>query len=530
MTTSASDTFSPSSLLSDGLDCRVRPDVTIRTALQQIEDSEQRLAVVTTESGEPRGVVTDGDLRRGLRDGLSPGQPVTAVMMEDPAVARRVGDPERIGPSTTENEDQRVPFIDAGGDIPGSVPSETPRLAIVSTHPIQYYAPFFRQLSAREGLDVRVFYGWEGPSTGDYDPGFDEEVTWDIPLLDGYPHTFLENESSDPGTHHFRGIVTPDLVPSIEDWGPDAVLVYGWNYWSHLAALRHFHGRVPVLFRGDSTLLDETPGPRQWARRLVLRWVYRHVDRALYVGQNSRAYFEAHGLSDDQLTWVPHAVENARFADAPDAEAKAQAWREETGIPDDAPVVLFAGKLGEKKAPDVLLDAFLHLENEEAHLAVVGSGPMEEALRDEAKDHPRAHFLGFQNQSRMPVVYRLGDVFVLPSRGPGETWGLAVNEAMACGRPVVVTEKVGCAPDLVDDANGRVVPPEEAGALADALDELLADRDRLRALGRRSAERIRYWSISAAADRTVEAVRSAVGVEGIEREPFVEPSLGLQEA
>ena len=529
MATSATDTVSPSSVLSDWSSGRVRPDVTIRTALQQIEDSEQRLALVTAGDGELRGVVTDGDLRRGLRDGRSPEEPVTAVMIKAPAGARRESNPGDVGPGTTENEGRQLPFIDAGGRAPGSVPSKAPRLAIVSTHPIQYYAPFFRELSAREGLDVRVFYGWEGPSTGDYDPGFDEEVTWDIPLLDGYPHTFLENESDDPGTHHFRGLVTPDLVPSIEDWGADAVLVFGWNYWSHLGALRHFHGRVPVLFRGDSTLLDETPGFRRWGRRLALRWVYRHVDRALYVGQNSRAYFEAHGLSEDQLTWVPHAIENERFADAPDAEKKARRWRDEIGIPEEAPVVLFAGKLGEKKAPDVLLDAFLQLENEEAHLAVVGSGPTEEALQDEADGHPRVHFLGFQNQSRMPVVYRLGDVFVLPSRGPGETWGLAVNEAMACGCPVVVTEKVGCAPDLVDEANGRVVPSEEADALADALDGLLADRDRLRALGRRSAERIQYWSIDVAAARTVEAVRSAVGVEDVEREPFVEPSVEVPE-
>jgi glycosyltransferase involved in cell wall biosynthesis len=383
-----------------------------------------------------------------------------------------------------------------------------PRLAVVSTHPIQYYAPLFRRLSARDALDVNVFYGWEGPSTGDYDPGFDEDVTWDIPLLDGYPHTFLENESDDPGTHHFQGIVTPGLVPSIEDWGPDAVLVFGWNFWSHLGALRHFHGHVPVLFRGDSTLLDETPGPRQWGRRLFLHWVYRHVDRALYVGQNNRAYFEAHGLSDDQLTWVPHAVENARFADAPEAEEQAQRWRKEIGIAVDAPVVLFAGKLGKKKAPDVLLDTFLQLESEKAHFVVVGSGPMEDTLKTRAGGHPRVHFLGFQNQSRMPVVYRLGDVVGVPSRS--ETWGLAVNEAMACGRPVIVTERVGCAPDLVDKANGRVVPPDDAGALQRALDGLLADRNQLQGMGDRSAERIQNWSIDVAAERTAQAVRSVV--------------------
>ena len=384
------------------------------------------------------------------------------------------------------------------------------RLAVITTHPIQYYAPLFRRLSARDPIDLHVFYGWQGPSTGDYDPGFDENVTWDIPLLDGYPHTFLENESSDPGTHHFRGIVTPDLVSSVEAWGPDAVLVFGWNFWSHLRALQHFHGRVPVFFRGDSTLLDETPGLRRWVRRLFLRWVYRHVDHALYVGQNNRAYFEAHGLSDDQLTWVPHAVENTRFADAAGAEDEAQQWRRQIGIPDDAPTLLFAGKLGAKKAPDVLIDAFMMLEDERSHLVVVGSGPMESKLTDRAGNHPRVHFLGFQNQSRMPVVYRLGDVFVLPSRGPGETWGLAVNEAMACGRPVVVTSKVGCAPDLVDDANGRVVPPGEADTLAHVLDDLLSDRERLRVMGCWSAKRIQEWSIDVAADRTAKVMRSAV--------------------
>lgn len=389
------------------------------------------------------------------------------------------------------------------------------RLAIITTHPIQYYAPLFRRLSARDSLNVHAFYGWEGPSTGDYDPGFDEEVTWDIPLLDGYPHTFLENEATDPGTHHFRGIVTPNLVPSIEEWDPDAVLVFGWNYWGHLQSLRFFHGRVPVLFRGDSTLLDETPGPRRWARRLLLRWVYGYVDRALYVGENNRDYFEALGLADDQLTWVPHAVDNARFADAPRANENARQWRREMGIPEKELVILFAGKLGVKKAPDVLLDAFLGLNSDRVHLALVGSGPMEEDLRMRGGDHPRVHFLGFQNQSRMPVVYRLGDVFVLPSRGPGETWGLAVNEAMACGRPVVVTSRVGCAPDLVDEQNGAVVPPESPRVLRDALCNVLDDRDRRRRMGRCSAERIQDWSIGEAATRTAAAVRSVVpGADG----------------
>jgi len=381
------------------------------------------------------------------------------------------------------------------------------RLAVITTHPIQYYAPLFRQVAEHADIDLKVFYGWTGSTEASYDPGFEQEVEWDLPLLDGYDHAFVPNKARAPGTHHFRGLINPTLPDAVEQWGAEAVLVFGWSWQSHLRALRHFSGTIPVLFRGDSTLIDERGGLRRWVRRAGLWWVYRHVDRALYVGQRNRAYFEAHGLPDDQLTWVPHAIENTRFAGAPDADAEARRWRNEIGIPDEAPVVLFAGKLEAKKAPDVLLDAFLRLEDEQAHLAVVGSGPMEENLKGRAGNHARIHFLGFQNQSRMPVVYRLGDVFVLPSRGPGETWGLAVNEAMACGRPVVVSSNVGCAPDLVDETNGAVVPPDDAGALREALDNVLSDSERRWRMGERSAERIQKWSIDKAAARMVEAVR-----------------------
>lgn len=383
------------------------------------------------------------------------------------------------------------------------------KLAVITTHPIQYYAPLFRRLAEGGVLDVRVFYGWEGPSTGDYDPGFDADVTWDIPLLEGYSYTFVENEAADPGTHHFRGLITPGLVPAVEDWGPDAVLLFGWNYWSHLRALRHFSGRVPMFFRGDSTLLDEQPGPRQWTRRLFLRWVYSHVDVALYVGENNRAYFEAHGLSDDQLAWVPHAIDNGRFADPEGTpERDAQAWRQELGVPEEAAVIVFAAKLSEKKAPDLLLQAFSQLEVPSVHLIVAGSGPLGDELRAAYGGRDRVHFVGFQNQSRMPVVYRLGDVFVLPSRGPGETWGLALNEAMACGRAVVASDKVGGAPDLIESGeNGFIVPAGDAEPLANALRRLVTNDDERRRMGEVSRRRIQEWSMARAAERHEDVVQ-----------------------
>lgn len=383
------------------------------------------------------------------------------------------------------------------------------RLAILSTHPIQYYVPLFRRL--HEGpLDIRVFYGWEGMASAEAtDHGFGAKVKWDIPLLDGYPHMFLSNSSKDPGTHHFRGIDAPDVIEQIRDWRPDALLVFGWNYVSHLRTLRYFSGKVPILFRGDSTLLDERPGTRTLLRRVFLKWIYRHVDIALYVGEHNRRYFLKHGLTDDQLVWAPHAVENERFSrDHEEREKEARQWRRELGIKDDARVVLFVGKLESKKDPVLLLRAFRRLAGQGLHLIYGGTGPLEAALRSEAGDMANVHFIGFQNQSRMPVVYRLGDVFVLPSRGPGETWGLAVNEAMACGRPVIVSDRVGCAPDLVKAGEtGWIFPAGNERALGATMENALSDSERLEGMGSIVQKLMDDWSLEAEA----RCIENAVG-------------------
>lgn len=385
------------------------------------------------------------------------------------------------------------------------------RLAVVATHPIQYYAPLFRTLAARRRLELRVFYGWRGAShAAAYDAGFDRSIQWDIPLLEGYDYVFVPNDSDKPGTESFLGIDGKSLVPSIQEWAPTSVLIYGWRHASHLRALRFFHGRIPVLFRGDSTLVDERPGMKRLLRRGILKWVYRHVDVALYVGIRNREYFAKHGLQESQLTWAPHSVENERFIDTHgEYQAEASAWRLKLGISEESIVVLFAGKLERKKAPEILLERFLARHGANEHLVFAGTGPLEETLRERSRDDPRIHFLGFQNQSRMPVVYRLGDVFVLPSRGPGETWGLAVNEAMASGRPVIVSDHVGCAPDLVGDGKtGVVFSNDRAGSLDRALSRLLDSRELRQRFATAASLRIADWTLTEQALRIERAVES----------------------
>lgn len=382
------------------------------------------------------------------------------------------------------------------------------KLAIITSHPIQYNAPLFRLLAQRGRIHVRVFYTWGQTKEGEvYDPDFQKAFRWDIPLLDGYEHEFIHNLSENPGAGHFRGIINRDLIPRIDAFQPDALLVFGWSFHSHLKAIRHYSGRIPILFRGDSNLLDEHPGfsIRKSLRRLFLRWLYRHVDVALYTGQANLAYYKTAGLKEHQLVFAPHAVDNARFYD-PDGQVQQQAdaWRSELGIPTGALVFLFAGKLEPKKDPFLLLDAFLELAAPNMWLVIAGNGILEDALKTKAAGHPRILFVGFRNQREMPVLYRVADVFVLPSRGPGETWGLSVNEAMASGRAVIVSDQCGCAADLVGE-NGFSFPACDKEALKSTMVRFFNNPESAHASGTAGKRLITSWDIPELA-RAIEGI------------------------
>ena len=381
------------------------------------------------------------------------------------------------------------------------------RLAIVSSHPIQYYAPIFQNLAQSVNLQPKVFYTWsQTAAAGVPDPGFARVISWDIPLLDGYEYEFVPNIAREPGTHHFAGLHNPGLNDAIERWRPDALLVFAWNSRSHLNVLRHFKGKIPIFFRGDSTVLNRMPAARAFARRMFLRWVYKHVDVAIAVGSNNRDYYRRFGLPDARIAFAPHAVDTQRFADSAGAhEQRAQQWRQELGIAPSERVVLFAGKLISIKNPQLLLEAFI-ASRAAGHLVFVGNGELESELRRRCGERGDVHFLPFQNQLTMPAVYRLGDVFVLPSFS--ETWGLALNEAMAVGRPIIASDKVGGARDLVKPGStGWMFESGNLAALTEVLREALScDPQALQAMGEAARRESSHWSIGEAAHGIERAV------------------------
>lgn len=388
------------------------------------------------------------------------------------------------------------------------------RLAIVGTHPIQYYAPWFARLAREAALEVRVFYLWDSGVVARTDPGFGTAVRWDVPLLEGYGYEFVPNRSRKPGTDRFLGLWNPSLTVRLRDWRPDAVLLTAYNYASLVALLlRKPAVGAPFLLRGDSHRLLPERGLVAALKRAVLRGLFRGIDGALYVGRANREYFLQHGIPDDRLFHAPHAVDIDRFAAArAAAEAEAPAWRASLGIPRAHRVVLFAGKFEDKKRPLDLLRAFAEARLAGVSLLFVGSGPLEARLREAAAGSQHVCFAPFQNQSRMPLVYAAGDVLVLPSFGRSETWGLAVNEAMCMGRAAIVSDHVGCARDLVlPGQTGLVFPAGDVGALAAALRQAMEDPARLREWGAQATRHIQSYSYQAATAGLLAALRRVGG-------------------
>lgn len=387
------------------------------------------------------------------------------------------------------------------------------RLAVVTTHPVQYYAPWFRSLAAAGRLDLKVFYLWDANADQRPDPGFGHAVRWDVPLLDGYEHEFVPNISAQPGTASFLGIRNPALGVQLASFQPDAALLVGYNYPSFLRLIfARWPGRppFPLIFRGDShRLFPRRDSLRERLRRKLIAAVFRRFAAVLFVGKANRDYFRWHGVPDERLFFAPHAVDNDRFTAEPDVvRQKATAWRRSLGVPDERSLIVFAGKLEDKKRPLDLLEAFERLgPSSGASLLFVGAGPLENTLRTRAAGTPNVYFAPFQNQTEMPRTYAAADLFVLPSYGSGETWGLAINEALCLARPVIVSDLVGCAADLVEPGrNGLVFPAGNVDALADALREALSDRERLTRWGEEGQRLVARYGYAQASRGLFEAM------------------------
>ena len=373
----------------------------------------------------------------------------------------------------------------------------TLRIGFLLSHPIQYFTPIFRAL-AKE-CDLTVFYAHRQTAEQQARAGFGVAYEWDVDLLSGYHSQFLTNVARAPSTDRFFGCNTPEIAAEITGGGFDGFVVPGWallSYWQAVRACRR--ARVPVFVRGDSQLVGRRGGAVRLAKGLAFRHVLRQFDGYLYVGQRNRAYLQHYGAPSDRLFFSPHCVDNDAFTTAGEA-ARRQIVASKVD-PDRPRRLLFVGKLIERKHPLDLLRAaaLVRAPGSRVEVAFAGSGELQDTLKQAAAEiGVPAHFHGFANQSELPAIYAASDVIVLPSDAL-ETWGLVINEAMACGVPAVVSDAVGCGPDLVEQGlTGATFPLGDVAALARGIETVLAfDPGRTR---QALAERMETYSPTRAA-------------------------------
>lgn len=383
------------------------------------------------------------------------------------------------------------------------------RLGILASHPIQYHAPLFRALAAR--MDVQVYFAHRQTPVEQAAAGFGVAFDWDVDLLSGYAHEFLPNRASRPGVDHFLGCDTPEIARRIRRERFDAFFVTGWNlksFWQAAMACRLT--RTPLLVRGDSQLGSPRSPLRRVLNEATHRTMLRCFDGFLVVGERNREYLRHYGISPCRLFDAPHFVDNAWFhARAIDASRHRETMRAELGFTPETPLALFVGKLIPKKRPADVVRALARVraDRPDVGLVIVGAGQEEAELRALVnRESLPVAFAGFRNQSELPAWYAMADMLVLPSDG-GETWGLVVNEAMACGLPAVVSDAVGCAPDLVTPGlTGERFPLGDVDALAQAIARALPLRARSETQDALRARMSRY-SLATAADGVEAAVR-----------------------
>jgi len=334
-------------------------------------------------------------------------------------------------------------------------------------------------------------------------------------LLQGYGHTFLTNRTRTPTTAAFKGLDCPHLGRELRRGRFDAILLPAYRSYFYLQAFWAAHrANLAILYRPTITDLDANDAMwKKLPRRALLSLLYRRISCFLAIGLNARRHFERHGVPPEKITFAPHCVDNALYQGQADHwHPRRKETRRELRISPDQFVVLFSGKLSSRKSPVSLIRAAARASlSQRLALLFVGDGPLRDSLACLASDllPGRAVFVGFQNQSAIGKYYAAADCLVLPSLH-GETWGLVVNDAMNFGLPVIVSDRVGCAPDLAREGEtGYTFPAGNVAALSSQLDALASSPGRVASMGARARALASEYSPEAAAKGVKHALLQA---------------------
>jgi glycosyltransferase involved in cell wall biosynthesis len=362
------------------------------------------------------------------------------------------------------------------------VPARRHRLAVVVSHPIQHFVPFYRRLAQDPRIELRVIYCSRIGLQRYLDKDMGVELRWNMDLLSGYDHVFLPEADRITRTT-FLSVNNPSVSAELRRFRPDVVKVCGY---SQLTVLRTLlwswrHG-VPVVMWSDSELLHRRTGWRRLLKQAVLPLLYRRFAGFLTVGDNNEAYLGHYGVRRDKMFRTPFTIDEDSFAPVrPQREAIRTALRRELGIPLDAFVVLFVGKLIARKRPEDLARAVAklraHQPGRPIYALFAGNGVLMDALQKvRAETEAPCVLAGFINVDRLPHFYCAADALVHPSES--DPHPLVTSEASYLGLPLILSDRIGCigpSDTARPGENALIYPCGDVQALAEALLRLTSD-------------------------------------------------------
>jgi glycosyltransferase involved in cell wall biosynthesis len=375
------------------------------------------------------------------------------------------------------------------------------RIAFLVERPTQFEAPFYRFAARDAEHEFRVLFTGRDVASPVFDPELGAPVSWGIDLLGGYPHEVCP--AADPARW---------LEERLRPGRCDLLIANGYTQATYrLGARIARRAGVPTALRLDSVLWD-TSYYRNLAKRLLFAtYMKRMYDMFLGTGSLTLDYLRAFGVPRERTGLFPYAVDVESFAERSRlSPAERAAFRERLGVPTGARVVLGLAKFNPREAPWDLLRAFARRKEEDVWLVLAGDGPARPALEDfaRANGRSRVRFPGYVPYPELPALYAASDLFVHAARE--ERWGVSVQEALACGLPVVASSRVGAGYDLVEvGGNGFVYPAGDDAMLTHRIGEALAlPPERVR---ERSGAILARWDYAATWRNLLNAAERAAG-------------------
>ena len=360
--------------------------------------------------------------------------------------------------------------------------SDRKRLAVVVSHPIQYFAPLYRALAAEPSLDFHVLFASRIGLDETFDPDMGAPVAWAMDLTGGYSHEFLP-EAARIDRVSFRGVDNPSVAAALRRFAPNAVILHGYAMVTMLRALAwcRVHGAKTILI-SDSSSHGAPAGPRRWAKTMIAPLLLRQYRAALTMSERGERHLASLGYPSDRMFRTPVMID-AGFWSARRERARRRAEeRTRLGLAEDALVLLYAGKLHPRKRVFDALRALEALKNEQSGagavtLLIAGDGVEYEALRRYATDRALdVRMLGFVNVDALPQLYAAADALIHPAER--EQYGMVALEAAVVGLPLILSDRIGAvgATSIArPDVNALVYPCADIDALSRAIRSLRND-------------------------------------------------------